>query len=167
MYIGKSPLRYVIQNAGNGNCIFSFDITFEYPALGPRGLVPDADGRTLKYSVVQPSFTVDPVYPKRQSAILNYAEILIEETKIEMEGQYTFTYVFKDEHGQSLTSGGSGTFQVTLIDNPCVPNLTSLNNLLWVRTFILGDTDTITIDDTVVTNGDCKFVMSLVEADCL
>ena len=84
-----------------------------------------------------------------------------------MEGSYSITFEFKDENGQSLPSGGSSSFQVKLIDNPCEPNLTSLNNMMMGRTFTLGDTDTITIDDTVVTNGNCKFDITLAEAECL
>lgn len=63
-YIGKEDLVISFQGAANGNCIFTSGLSFEYPALGPRGLVPANEG-ALSSVFVDVALDVHQDFPKR------------------------------------------------------------------------------------------------------
>ena len=104
---------------------------------------------------------IHPTYSNRADTISSDGVFTMRTTHIEMEGVYTFTYKYFDEQD---VEQGSLDFDVEIIDNPCQPDLSALNNGILDVPMILGDPNTILLD--FISNADCTFEINLAEADC-
>ena len=73
---------------------------------------------------------------------------------------YNFTYEVTD----GVDNNATITFNVTVIDNPCVPNITSMFHDQLDISLIIGENIDLPLDH--ISNGNCTYEITLAERKC-
>ena len=102
------------------------------------------------------NLAVNSIYPKRIDSIVADSFFTISESRIELEGNYTFTLLYSNQEGERTTM--NRVFKVEVIDNPCIGGFGKPSNLDTEGTISKGTT---VIDLSGFSNSDCEFEIML------